>query len=86
VEGSRVPDRTDRDSVEPPHRFGISAQWQHIPTHVRTWHEAAVRKCPLCAAYGGQADIDQRRQFMSTRPSTTLADFERRGIPESVFQ
>jgi hypothetical protein len=24
--------------------------------------------------------------FMSTRPSTTLADFERHGIPESVFQ
>ncbi len=26
------------------------------------------------------------RPQMSTRPSTTLADFERNGIPESVFQ
>jgi hypothetical protein len=36
-------------------------------------------------ALGGQADINRPSQFMSTRPSTTLADFERHGIPKSVF-
>jgi hypothetical protein len=29
--------------------------------------------------------VDKAGRFMSTRPSTTLADFERHGIPKSVF-
>ena len=36
-----------------------------------------------------EADIDQLavtiRDFMTTRPSTTLADFYRHGIPKSFF-
>ena len=49
---------------------------------------------PLVALSGHDATSDLRplsatlayRDFMSTRPNTTLADFERHGIPESVFQ
>jgi hypothetical protein len=44
----------------------------------------------LESAKWGKADLDQvavtNRNFMNTRPNTTLADFERDGIPESVFQ
>jgi len=40
-------------------------------------HESAFGTDPAALTY---------RNFMSTRLSTTLADFERRGIPESVFQ
>src|SRR4029079_10068437 len=44
----------------------------------------------FCAAVGGQADIKRApiraTLVMSTRSSTTLADFERNGIPKSVFQ
>jgi hypothetical protein len=58
-------------------------------------HEAAVgtsrtsQDVRLESAKWGKADLDQvvtNRNFMSTRPNTTLADFERRGIPKSVFQ
>jgi hypothetical protein len=48
------------------------------------------RNVRLESAKRANADIDQiavaNCDFMSTRPSTTLADFERDGIPESVFQ
>src|SRR6516164_11700262 len=50
----------------------------------RTWRDVFY-----LSAFGGKADISQQLpdncDFMSTRPSTTLADFSRHGIPKSLF-
>jgi hypothetical protein len=48
----------------------------------RCWHLASDSECPLFGRYRGQSG---HGEFMSTRPSTTLADFEQRRIPKSVF-
>jgi DnaJ-class molecular chaperone len=42
-------------------------------------------ECMECHGKGHRVVIGGN-MIQATRPSTTLADFERRGIPESVFQ
>ena len=56
-------------------------------THGTSRHFAATQQF---SRFRSEADIQRAAftvsDFMSTRPSTTLADFERHGIPKSVFQ
>jgi hypothetical protein len=51
-------------------------------THGTSRHFAAAQQF---GRIWSEADINHRAGFMSTRPSTTLADFEQRRIPKSVF-
>jgi hypothetical protein len=46
---------------------------------------AQVTNMILARGLAGSVRLVQAAQFMRTRPSTTLADFARSGIPKSVF-
>ena len=56
---------------------------------IKNCRRVATRYDKLAADYLGSSSLPPYAYgcvLMSPRPSTTLADFERNGIPKSVFQ
>jgi translation initiation factor RLI1 len=58
-------------------RMAAAMQQRLAELHVK-WRKAGVEALP-------KSGHSASARFMSTRPSTTLADFYRGGIPKSVF-
>src|SRR5262249_38524390 len=65
----------------------IYCSFFHASSLCRSYHIDAMSA--VTSTFGDKSDISWSRyvrgRFMGTRPSTTLADFERHGIPKSVF-
>ena len=57
--------------------------WRAARGVTPTGPKRTYSRASAMSASEGKADIKYGR--MSTRPSTTLADLEQRGIPKSVF-
>src|SRR5215831_3029620 len=56
-----------------------------VPGRTFRYFRNVIPAIPACPVRPPRANIRPMPAFMSTRPSTTLADFERHGIPKSVF-